>query len=92
MKDLGPASQKDVFDFTTLKGDYHLAANWCCMNNLKSPTFMSPNVLRANACNGSLVSELTKSSNLTAKSSYFILTTGQHKCILKIYDRIRKTV
>jgi hypothetical protein len=85
MKDLGPASQKDVFDFTTLKGDYHLAANWCCMNNLKSPTFMSPNVLRANACNGSLVSKLNESSNLTGKNSYCILITGHHRCILMKY-------
>jgi hypothetical protein len=73
IKDRGPASQKDIFDFTTLKGDYHVAASWCCMNNSKSPTFMSPNVLRASACNGSLVSELTKFSNLTGKNSYCIL-------------------
>jgi hypothetical protein len=40
---------------------------------------------RASACNGSLVSELTKSSNLTGKNSYCILTTGHHKCILTKY-------
>jgi hypothetical protein len=65
---LGPTSQrKDVFDFTTLKGYYYLAASWSCMNNSKGPTFMGPNVLRANACNRSLVSNLTKSSNHTGK-------------------------
>jgi hypothetical protein len=85
IKDLGPTSQKDIFDFATLKGVYHLTASWCCMNNFKSLTFMSPNVLRASACNGSLVSELTKSSNLTGKNSYCTLTTGHHKCILTQY-------
>jgi hypothetical protein len=85
MKDLGPASQKDIFDFTTLEGDYHLTVSWCCMNNSKSSIFMGPNVLRASACNGSLVSELFKSSNLTGKNSYCILTTGHHKCILTKY-------
>jgi hypothetical protein len=82
IKDLGPTSQKDVFYFTTLKGDYHLTTSWCCMNNSKGPTFMGPNMLRANACNGSLVSKLNESSNLTGKNSYCILTTGHHKCIL----------
>jgi hypothetical protein len=85
IKDLGPTSQKDIFDFTTLKGDDHLTTSWCCMNNSKNPTFMGPNVLRASACNGSLVSYLTKSSNLTGKNSYCILTTGHHKCILTKY-------
>jgi hypothetical protein len=85
IKDLGPTSQKDIFDFTTLKGDYHLTASWCCMYNSKSPTFMSPNVLRANACNGSLVSKLNESSNLTGKNSYCILITGHHRCILMKY-------
>jgi hypothetical protein len=65
IKDPGPTSQKDIFDFTTLKSDYHLTASWCCMNNSKSPTFMSPNMLRTNACNESLVSKLNESSNLT---------------------------
>jgi hypothetical protein len=46
---------------------------------------MSPNVLKTSACNGSLISELTKSSNLTGKNSYCILTTGHHKCILTKY-------
>jgi hypothetical protein len=85
IKDLRPISQKDIFDFTTLKGDYHLTASCCCMNNSKSPTFMSPNMLRANACNGSLVSKLNESSNLTGKNSYCIIMTGHHKCILTKY-------
>jgi hypothetical protein len=84
-KDLGPVSKKDIFDFTAFKGDYHLTASWCCMNNSKSPTFTSPSVLRASTCSGSLVSELTKSSNLTDKNSDCILTTGHHKCILTKY-------
>jgi hypothetical protein len=51
IEDLEPTSQrKDIFDFITLKGDYHLAASWCCMNNSKGPTFMGPNVLIASAC------------------------------------------
>jgi hypothetical protein len=75
IKDLRPTAQKDIFDFTTLKGDYHLTASWWNVNNSKSPTFMSPNMLRANACNGSLVSKLIESSNLTGKNSYRILTT-----------------
>jgi hypothetical protein len=85
IKDPGATSQKDIFDFTTLKGDYHLTASWCCMNNSKSPTFMSPDMLRANACNGSLVSKLKESSNLTGKNSYCILMTGHHRCILMKY-------
>jgi hypothetical protein len=88
---LGPASQRKVIFFTTLKGDYHLTACWCCMNNSKGPTFMSPSVLRASACNGSLISNMTKSSNLTDKNSYCILTTGHHKRILtKIYKKVKK--
>jgi hypothetical protein len=86
IKDLEPTSQKGIFYFTTLKGDYHLTASWCYMNNSKSPTFMSPDVLRANACKGSLVSELTKSSNLTGKNSYCILTTGHHKRNLNVSE------
>jgi hypothetical protein len=43
---------------------------------------MGPDVLRVSAYNGSLVSYLTKFSNLTGKSSYYILATGHHKCIL----------
>jgi hypothetical protein len=85
IKDPGATSQKDIFDFTTLKGDYHLTASWCCMNNSKSPTFMSPDMLRANACNGSLVSKLNKSSNLTGKNSYCIFMIGHHRCILMKY-------
>jgi hypothetical protein len=85
IKDLGPTSQKDIFDFTILKCDYHLTASWCCMNNSKSPTFMSPDILRANAYNGSLVSKLNESSNLTGKNSYCILMTGHHRCILMKY-------
>jgi hypothetical protein len=85
MKDLGTTSQKDIFYFTTLKGDYHLTASWCCVNNSKSPTFMSPHMLRANACNGGLVSQLDESSNLTGKNSYCVLTTGHHRCILTKY-------
>jgi hypothetical protein len=75
MKDLGFTSPKVIFDFTILKGDYHLTASWCCISNSKSPTFMGPNVLRANDCNGSLVSEPTKSSNLTGKTliAYLLL-------------------
>jgi hypothetical protein len=42
-------------------------------------------MLRANACNGSLVSKLNESSNLTGKNSYCILMTGHHKCILMKY-------
>jgi hypothetical protein len=52
------------------------------MNNSKGSTFMGPDVLRVSAYNGSLVSYLTKFSNLTGKSSYYILATGHHKCIL----------
>jgi hypothetical protein len=85
IRDLGTTSQKDIFDFTTLKGDYHLTASWCYMNNSKSPTFMSPDMFRASACNGSLVSELNESSNLTGKNSYCILMTGHHRCILMKY-------
>jgi hypothetical protein len=60
---------------------------------LKSPTFMSHDMLRANVCNGSLISKLTKSSNLTGKNSYCILTTGHHKCILTKYmSTLKKTV
>jgi hypothetical protein len=55
------------------------------MNNSKVPTFMNPNVFRANIYNGSLISKLTKSSNLTGNNSYCILTTGHHKCILTKY-------
>jgi hypothetical protein len=91
MKDLGPTYQKDIFGFTTLKGDYHLTTSWCCIGDSKSPTFMSPNVLRASACNGSIVSELTKSSNHTAKNllhTYCLLTTGHHK----IHNRVKKTM
>jgi hypothetical protein len=92
MKDLGLTSQKDIFDFITLKGDYHLTTSWCCTNNSKSPTFMGSHVLRASACNGSLVSELTKSSNFTGTYSYCILTTGHHKCILTKYmTRLEKS-
>jgi hypothetical protein len=76
---------KDIFDFTTLKGDYHLTVSWCFMRISKSPTFMSPNMLRANAYNGSLVSKLNESSNLTGKNSYCILMTGHHICILMKY-------
>jgi hypothetical protein len=84
-------SIKDISNFNSLKGDYHLTTTWCCMSNSKGPTFMSLNVLRASACNGSLVSELTKSSNLTGKNSYCIFTTGHHKCILtKLTTRLRK--
>jgi hypothetical protein len=83
---LGPTFQrKDIFDFTTLKGDYNLTASWFCMN--KGPTFMGCSVLRANAYNGSLVSNPTKSSNFTVKNSYCILATGHHKCILTKYTR-----
>jgi hypothetical protein len=85
IKNLGPKSPKYIFDFTTLKGDYHLTASWCCTNNSKSCTFMSLSVLRANACNGRLVSQLTKSSNLNGKNSYCILTTGRDKFILIKY-------
>jgi hypothetical protein len=85
IKDLGPTSQKDIFDFTTLKGDCYLTVSWCCMNNSKSPTFMSPDMLRTNAYNGSLVSKLNKSSNLTGKNSYCILMTCHHRCILMKY-------
>jgi hypothetical protein len=46
---------------------------------------MSPDAFRDNACKASLVSELNKSSNLTGKNSYCILTTGHHKCILTKY-------
>jgi hypothetical protein len=46
---------------------------------------MSPNMLRANACNGSLVCKLNKSSNLTGKNSYCIITTGHHRGILTKY-------
>jgi hypothetical protein len=85
---LAPTSQrKDIFGFTTLKGDYHLTTRWCCMNNSKCPTFMGPNVFRAGACNGSLVSKLPKSSNLAGKNSYCILATGHHQCILTKYTR-----
>jgi hypothetical protein len=46
---------------------------------------MSPNMLRANACNRSLVSKLNESSNLTGKNSYCTLMTGHHGCILTEY-------
>jgi hypothetical protein len=46
---------------------------------------MSPDMLRANACNGSLVSKLNKSSNLTGKNSYCILISSQNRCILMKY-------
>jgi hypothetical protein len=85
IRDLGTTSQKDIFYFTTLKGDYHLTASWCCMNNSKSPTFMSPDMFKASACNGSFVSELNESSNLTGRNSYCTLMTGHHKCILMKY-------
>jgi hypothetical protein len=81
-------SQKDVFDFTTLKGDDHLKASWHCMNNSKSLTLMCPDVFRVNTCNGRLVSELTKFSNLTGKNSYCILITGHHKCVLTKYTTV----
>jgi hypothetical protein len=90
---LAPTSQrKDIFGFTTLKGDYHLTTRWCCMNNSKCPTFMGPNVFRAGACNGSLVSKLPKSSNLAGKNSYCILATGHHQCILTKYTRELKEI
>jgi hypothetical protein len=80
---LGPISQrKDIFDFTTLKGDYRLATSWCCMNTSKYPTFMGPNMFRDSACNGSLIYNLTKYSNLRGKNSYCILATGHHQCNL----------
>jgi hypothetical protein len=88
IKGLGPTfHRKDIFDFTILQGYYHLAASWRCMNNCKSPKFMSPDVLRASVCNGSIVFNLTKSSNLTGKSSYCILANGHHQCIffLKLF-------
>jgi hypothetical protein len=86
IKDRGPAYQReDKFDFTTLKGDYYLTASWCCMNNSEGPTFMGPNVLRASACKGRLVSKLTKSSSLTDKNSYCILAIGYHKCVFTKY-------
>jgi hypothetical protein len=46
---------------------------------------MSPDMLRASTCNGSLVSTLNESSNLTGKNSYCILRTGHHRCILMKY-------
>jgi hypothetical protein len=46
---------------------------------------MSPDTLRANTCNGSLVSKLNESLNLTGKNSYCILMTGHHKYILTKY-------
>jgi hypothetical protein len=83
IKDLGPASQgKDMYNFTTLKGDYCLTASWWYMNNSKSPTFTGPNILMGSVCNGSLIFNLTKSLNLTSKNSYSILATGHHQCIL----------
>jgi hypothetical protein len=83
IKGLGPPSQRmDTFNFTMPKGNYHLAASWCCLNNFKAPTFMGLDVLRASACNGSYVSNLTKFSSLTDKNSCCILATGHHKCIL----------
>jgi hypothetical protein len=84
--------RKDIFDFTTLKGDHQLTTSWCYMNTSKGPTFMGPNVLKDSACNGNLVSKLTKSSNLTGKNFYCILTTGHHKCILTKYTtKVKKT-
>jgi hypothetical protein len=47
-------------------------------------------VLGASACNGSLVYNLTKSSNLTSKNSYCILATGHHKCILSKNTKVLK--
>jgi hypothetical protein len=90
---LGPTYQrKDIFDFTTLKGDYHLTTSWCYINNSKGPTFMGPIVFRASTCNENLVSKLTKSSNLTGKNSYCILSTGHHKCISTKYTTgVKKT-
>jgi hypothetical protein len=89
IKGLGPTLQrKDIFDFTTLKGNYHLAASWCCMNNSTHPTFKGPDVLRTSACNGSLISNVTKSSTSLVKTqkaaltSYCILPTVHHQCIL----------
>jgi hypothetical protein len=92
IRGLQPKPQrKGILNFTTLKRDYHLATSWCCENNSKDSTFVSPNVLRASASNGSLVSNLIKSSKLTGKSSYYILVTGHHKCTLA-HKRVKKTV
>jgi hypothetical protein len=89
---LGLTSQrKDIFDFTTLKGDYHLTTSWRCMNNSKGPTFTGSNVLRAHACNGILVPKLTKSSNLTR--SKLLLHTyywPSQMYLNKIYNRALK--
>jgi hypothetical protein len=92
IRDLGTTSQKDIFDFTTLKGDYHLTVSWCCMNNSKSPTFMSPDMFRASACNGSLVSKLNESSNLTGENLLHTYDWPSQMYLNEIYDGIRKTV
>jgi hypothetical protein len=79
VKGLGPLFQrKDIFNFTTLKGDCHLATKWCCMSNFKDINFMGSDVIRASAGNGSLISNLTKSSNLTGKNSYCVFAIGHH--------------
>jgi hypothetical protein len=88
IKGLCPTSQrKDILNFTTLKGDYHPATSWCCMNNSKDPTFMGPDMFRANVCNGNLISNLTKSSNLTGENSYCVLAAGYHQCNLMEIQR-----
>jgi hypothetical protein len=65
--------RKDIFDFTTLRGDYHIITSWCYMNISKGPTFIGLSVLSASACNVSFVSKLSLQISLVNTLIAYIL-------------------